>query len=113
MAENEGIWFIKLTEFYKVAELAQIPEEGSKVIDFMRKEIALFRHAGKVYALDNLCPHRQAPLSTGEIADGAVLCPWHKARFDLATGKGLPGPHRADIGCYQVEIVNDDIMLKR
>ncbi len=100
-----------MAEFYKVAELADIPERGAKVIEFMRKEIALFRYQGKVYAVDNLCPHRKAPLSIGEVQNGVVVCAWHGARFDLATGKGLPGPHKADIGSYPVLVENGEVRL--
>jgi nitrite reductase/ring-hydroxylating ferredoxin subunit len=28
------------------------------------------------------------PLDQGRIANGEVTCPWHRYRFDLATGQG-------------------------
>ncbi|MFQ5651129.1 MAG: Rieske (2Fe-2S) protein [bacterium] len=84
-----------------------------RVVYFKQKEIVIFKVNGEFFAVDNLCPHRQAALSTGEVADGVVTCPWHGARFDLKTGKGLEGPHQADLGCYQVYVEGTAIKLAR
>lgn len=39
---------------------------------------------GKVFALDNICPHRQAPLSAGWICPEreTITCPFHTLEFD-------------------------------
>lgn len=37
------------------------------------------------------CPHMLGPLDAGGVQDGAVTCPWHGYRFDLATGRNLSG----------------------
>jgi 3-phenylpropionate/trans-cinnamate dioxygenase ferredoxin component len=42
---------------------------------------------GQFYALANRCTHREYPLHTGELLDGAVKCEWHGAKFNLETGK--------------------------
>ncbi|MEM1255065.1 MAG: Rieske 2Fe-2S domain-containing protein [Cyanobacteria bacterium P01_H01_bin.21] len=44
-------------------------------------------HAGEVFALENVCPHMQAPLSDGWVckANGSIVCPYHALEFD---GKG-------------------------
>ena len=96
---------------YRVASIEQVPRGGYKVIYFRNKEIVILNHNNRYYALDNLCPHRQAALCHGEISDGALVCPWHGARFELETGKGLPGPHQTDIGSYTVTSENGDILL--
>jgi len=98
-------------KFCRVVDLKTIPEEGCKVVYFQQKEVAIFRHAGEVYAVDNLCPHRQSPLSAGEVCEGILSCPWHGARFELATGHGLPGAHQADIGSYPVRVVDQSVEL--
>ena len=42
---------------------------------------------GEVFALDNICPHMQAPLSNGWICEerNTIACPFHALEFD---GKG-------------------------
>ncbi len=74
------------------------------IMFYRRKEVVVFKVGGEHFAVDNLCPHRKAPLSAGEVSGHIVTCPWHGARFDLRTGKGLKGSHRADIGCYTVTV---------
>lgn len=44
------------------------------------------RDDGTIFALEDQCPHRRAPLSMGELVEGANLrCPYHGITFD---GKG-------------------------
>ncbi len=103
-----------MTERYsKVADISAIREDGCKVVYFQQKEVALFRNNGEVFAVDNLCPHRKAPLSAGSVSQGVLSCPWHGARFELSSGKGLPGPHQADIASYDVRVVDGAIELAR
>ena len=90
--------------YAKVAVVSEFATRNYRIIQFMGKEVAIFKIGDEFFAVNNLCPHRQAPLSAGEIKDFVVTCPWHQARFDLRTGKGLPGPHQADIGCYRTEV---------
>lgn len=97
--------------FVRVADIAEIEPGCSRVVYFAQKEVAIFRVDDNFYALDNLCPHRQAPLSAGEVVNGVVTCPRHGARFDLKTGKGLKGPHQSDIACYQLRVDGTSIQL--
>jgi vanillate O-demethylase monooxygenase subunit len=47
--------------------------------------VALFRNeAGEIVAMHDRCPHRFAPLSMGQIVDGAVRCGYHGLSFDQA-----------------------------
>ena len=51
------------------------------------------------------CPHREAPLSAGEVDDGCLVCPYHGWTFDAgralrprAVGqRGVPVPPRAHL----------------
>lgn len=43
---------------------------------------------GKIFALRDICPHRAAPLSAGNILDdGTVECPYHGWRYDQKDGQ--------------------------
>ena len=39
-----------------------------------------------------VCPHLGGPLLEGEVADGAVRCPWHGYAFDLRTARCRTAP---------------------
>lgn len=70
--------------------------------------VVVYRAAsGKVFALDDACPHRLAPLSYGKIKGEALECGYHGMTFD---GAGrcirIPGqdtiPQRAHIRHYPI-----------
>jgi phenylpropionate dioxygenase-like ring-hydroxylating dioxygenase large terminal subunit len=46
--------------------------------------IVLFRGPSGVTALEDRCPHRNYPLSDGEVENGVLRCPYHGWRFDGA-----------------------------
>ena len=48
--------------------------------------VALFLAGDQVYALHDVCIHKQRSLSRGTILAGRVVCPGHQWTFDLATG---------------------------
>ena len=54
--------------------------------------IVLFRYKNHIHALNDQCPHRGAPLSTGKVINGGIICPYHGWKFN---GNGeqleLPG----------------------
>ncbi|MFQ5817305.1 MAG: Rieske (2Fe-2S) protein [Terriglobia bacterium] len=51
--------------------------------------LALVNHEGKFYAFHAVCPHRGGPLDQGELWPGTLECPWHRHRYDLATGANV------------------------
>ena len=69
----------------------------------VRHAVAVFLHEGRAYALDNRCPHMGFPLSRGSCSEGIVICYWHYARFDLASG-GTFDPFADDVRTYPVEV---------
>ena len=44
------------------------------------------RGNGTLFALRDICPHRAAPLSAGQIKDDTVECPYHGWRFRTSDG---------------------------
>jgi nitrite reductase/ring-hydroxylating ferredoxin subunit len=62
----------------------------------------VFRHGAELYAVENRCPHTGGPLAIGRCDGGIVTCPWHGARFELATGKAVAGPAERDVATFRV-----------
>ena len=51
--------------------------------------VAVFRsREGRLFAVENMCPHRGGPLSEGIIDETQVICPLHGHKFNLLTGQG-------------------------
>lgn len=64
----------------------------ARAVKVFGKTVAVFNVDGGFYAIDDDCPHRQGPLSQGELADGIVTCPLHRWRFDVRTGDSVTQP---------------------
>ncbi len=47
---------------------------------------------GRPFAVSNVCRHQFAKLGQGQVRDGCLECPWHRARYDVETGQMLRGP---------------------
>jgi NAD(P)H-dependent nitrite reductase small subunit len=73
-------------KYIKVLKCDDLEIGKSAIIEVGDKEIALFNYKGDYYAIDNVCPHRGAPLGEGRIEEGILICPNHEWRFELKSG---------------------------
>ena len=73
----------------RVARLDEVPPGAVRGIRALGRRLVLINRAGKLFALDAVCPHAAGPLDQGELYDGALECPWHRFRYDLRTGKNV------------------------
>lgn len=67
------------------------------------KPVILVRANGRICAVSGECTHLGAPLETGLVVDGEIRCPWHHARFSLASGEAVGAPAFKPLSCYVVE----------
>ena len=72
--------------YVQVAQIEDVREKGSLVVQAEGHAIALFSTDDKIYAIDNRCPHMGFPLHRGSVKDCILTCHWHHARFDLTSG---------------------------
>jgi 3-phenylpropionate/trans-cinnamate dioxygenase ferredoxin subunit len=74
--------------------------------------VCLLRDGERVNAGADRCPHRDFPLSGGDVVSPCVLeCPWHGARFDVRTGHVLQGPATDGLPTYSVRIAGDEVFV--
>ncbi|NJM76580.1 MAG: Rieske (2Fe-2S) protein [Acaryochloridaceae cyanobacterium RU_4_10] len=97
-------------QFVKVATFAEVQVAGHKLVQWEGQAIALFYCGDRVYAIDNRCPHMGFPLLDGPCKEGIVTCPWHYARFDLASG-GTFDSWADDGRSYPVEIQEGEVWV--
>ena len=95
----------------RLGSVSRIPVGQGRCYVTGPDEIAVFRQRdGRLFAIQNRCPHRQGPLSEGVIGGGHVICPLHAHRFNLKTGAGSEPDE-----CVQVHRVKDldgEILLR-
>lgn len=89
--------------FHPLASSSELEEGKGRPYELEGHRIALIRHQGRVFAIDDLCPHADASIAFGPVENGCIACPWHFAEFDLATGAVLSGPSPRGIRTYQVK----------
>jgi nitrite reductase/ring-hydroxylating ferredoxin subunit len=102
---------LTMDTFITVARTNELTPGQGKLVQVNQKRIALFNVAGRYYALDDICPHRGGPLSEGELEGETVVCPWHGAVFELATGNVARPPAASGVATYDVRIDGDEITI--
>ena len=73
-------------EYVMVAGTAEVREGELLPVEAKGIKLLLTKVDGSYYATQRKCPHLGFNLCRGKVEDRAVVCPLHKARFDLATG---------------------------
>ncbi|WP_122090728.1 Rieske (2Fe-2S) protein [Halalkalicoccus subterraneus] len=97
-------------EFVHVGTLADLDGTDRTRVTTRGQAIAVFRHEGEIYAVDNRCPHMGFPLNQGTVDDGILTCHWHHARFELACGSTFD-PFADDVPTYPVEVRGEEIWV--
>ena len=67
-------------------KISEVPDFGKKVVSVSGREILLVNIKGKIYAVENECPHQGSPLTAAIVKDGSLSCPRHGYRFNLDDG---------------------------
>jgi nitrite reductase/ring-hydroxylating ferredoxin subunit len=101
-----------MPRFVPVATKSQIPENGVIGVQVEGKSLALVNLHGEIYALEDSCPHEQAPLSDGQIVGEEIECPWHSSHFDIRTGRVTMDPAVTDVATYKVRVVGDAVEVE-
>ena len=98
-------------EFALAGSLEELKAKGRLVVHGGHRPILVIYDRGRVFALDNRCPHMGFPLERGSVTDGILTCHWHHARFDLESGCTFD-LWADDVPICPVEVRNGDVWVK-
>jgi NAD(P)H-dependent nitrite reductase small subunit len=99
-------------EFVRVARISDLRERRGTLVRLEGEEIALWRVDGKVYAINNVCPHQHfSMLHQGSLQGLHVTCPMHGWSFSLEDGRAQTGNGRART--YQVKQEGDAVFIEK
>lgn len=73
-------------EWLPAAELSELTRRKKKQVVVGDQTVALFLINDRVFALRDVCIHKERSLSKGTVLGGRVVCPGHQWMFDPATG---------------------------
>ena len=98
--------------------ISDIPIGKMKKVQVDGIDVLIANVNGKFYAVSSECTHFGGDLSEGVLEGNVVVCPNHKARFDVTTGKVVSPPKEAlsrpnieDLSMYLVKVENQNIMV--
>jgi nitrite reductase/ring-hydroxylating ferredoxin subunit len=98
-------------QFALAGSLAELKAKGRLVVHGGHRPILVIYDRGRVFALDNRCPHMGFPLERGSVEDGILTCHWHHARFDLESGCTFD-LWADDVPTCPVELRNGNVWVK-
>lgn len=89
-----------------------IPEDRARIIGTPGGvRIAVFRHAGRVSAVANVCAHQGGPVGEGRVVNGCITCPWHGWQYRAADGCSPP-PFTERLPTHAVRIAAGRVHVK-
>lgn len=83
----------------------EFPEDGKLATKVDGWYVLVGKTDAGYHAVNDRCTHQAALLSGGRIRRGAIMCPLHGARFELATGKCIGGAYK-DLRSFPVRVEN-------
>jgi apoptosis-inducing factor 3 len=96
---------------FAVAKLSELKDGEMKEVEAGGTKILLARARGKCFAVGAHCTHYGAPLVDGFLSGERIVCPWHHACFDAATGDVEEPPAFDALPRFDVNIEDDQILV--
>jgi len=81
------------TTWHPLLAESDFPAEGKLAAKIAGWYVLVGRTDDGLHAVNDRCTHQAALLSGGRIRRGAVMCPLHGARFELASGQCIGGTY--------------------
>jgi 3-phenylpropionate/trans-cinnamate dioxygenase ferredoxin subunit len=74
-----------------VIEKHELTDTPIQLITIEGKKICLVKYNNKYFATTSKCPHAGADISQGWCENGYLVCPFHRYKYNLETGRGITG----------------------
>jgi len=98
--------------FVPVAKTTDLSPGQMKWVAVNGERRVLANVEGTIYAISDVCGHRNAPLSRGKLDGYLIECPLHYAQFDVRTGELVNGPVSTAVPIYEICIEQDTVYIK-
>jgi len=94
-----------------VCPLEELPVGLGRAFRVGGKALAIFRsRTGRVFAVDNECPHKSGPLAEGMLMGEQVVCPLHAFKFHGVSGV-CDQANVCSVATYPAEVVNGTVRI--
>jgi NADPH-dependent 2,4-dienoyl-CoA reductase/sulfur reductase-like enzyme/nitrite reductase/ring-hydroxylating ferredoxin subunit len=89
---------------FPLGNTSDLRDGEMKEVSAGETKILLARVGGDFHAVSPTCPHYGAPLVEGTLCGTRVMCPWHHACFNVATGDIEEPPALDGLVRYEVSV---------
>ena len=96
---------------WDVGPVAAVADGGMLGVEIGEQKLLLVRSGEQIFAVGGSCPHAGAPLAEGVRCGDRVICPWHKASFDLRAGAVVEPPAVDPLPRYPTRIAAGRILV--
>ncbi len=96
---------------YDAGADADLTNGTMRAVELGGLKLLIAKIDGVCHAMENTCPHAGAMLSEGVLAGEQVICPWHKAAFNVRTGRRAEPPAVDDLAAFQARCVDGRILV--
>jgi len=103
MSDNDG--------YTPVIDEKDLQEGKMKLVRTDGKPVVFIKQKGKIYLIDDRCPHMGCKFSNGSLDGDVVICPCHEWRFNLETGEYEKDPEYV-LTTYPFKIQSGKIWVK-
>ncbi|XTZ37509.1 FAD-dependent oxidoreductase [Salmonella enterica] len=94
-----------------VIDFNELPENQPVKVNVAGTDMILIRSSTQVRAFQSKCPHAGGPLEKGAICDGKLVCPWHKAAFDITNGEWREPLALSNLKQYPLRIEQNRVLV--
>ncbi len=99
-----------MDSYVRVCRLDDVPPGAGRAFAVGEGRVAIFQVAGRVFAIDDECPHMGGSLANGLVHRGQVVCPMHGWPFDLTTGRCPEAPEVA-VRAYPADVRDGEVYI--
>lgn len=104
-----GGWGSSVSDYIAVMAAAELAVGQSRCVEVDGDRILIVRSHTGFHAIEPLCSHASLELEGGPVRDGAIICPWHGARFDLRSGRQSGPPAPRGIVVYPSRVMDGQV----
>ena len=95
-----------MSEFIPALLVDALDENVPVAIQLGGRSMLVCRTPDGCFAVENQCSHAEQPLTGGRVRNGWIACPFHGARFDLASGEAIGPPATEPLQTFPLRIVD-------
>jgi nitrite reductase/ring-hydroxylating ferredoxin subunit len=96
---------------YPLGRVERFPPGSLTAVNTTAGPVLVAHTAAGFQVVHPTCTHTGGPLGLGKVENGCVVCPWHAARFDLATGQACGGPAKVSLHVYPTRVMGGELVV--